>query len=97
MWLNQGVILIAKFFFLTARNMDCNALYTKPQNKNSQKGSDALPVPTPNHRCAPWKMYMLFNLISCCLLFVILLLSKIFYRILYSLAYHQTQGSVFEI
>ena len=53
MWLNQGVILIAKFFFLTARNMDCNALYTKPQNKNSQKGSDALSVPTPNHRCAP--------------------------------------------
>ena len=38
MWLNQGVIFIAKFFFLTARNMDCNALYRKPQNKIFPKG-----------------------------------------------------------
>ena len=77
--------------------MDCNALYRNPQIKIFPEGSNTLPVPTPTHRCAPWKMYMLFNLISCCLLFVILLLSKIFYRILYNLAYHQTQGSVFEI
>ena len=39
---------------------------------------------------------VLFNLISCCLLSVILLLPKIFYTTLYSLTYHQMQGSIFE-
>ena len=97
MWLNQGVILIAKFFSLLLKIWTVMHFTGSPKIKYFQKGSDALPVPTPNHRCAPWKMYMLFNLISCCLLFVILLLPKIFYTILYSLTYHQMQGSVFEI
>ena len=92
MRLNPGVILIANFFFLIAWMHFTGS----PKTKYSQNGSDSLPVPTPKHRCAPWKMYMLFNLISCCLLFVILLLPKIFYTTLYSLAYHKMQGSIFE-
>ena len=53
MWLNQGVILIAKFFSLLLEIWTVMHFTGSPKIKYSQKGSDALPVPTPNHRCAP--------------------------------------------
>ena len=53
MWLNQGVIVIAKFFSLLLEIWTVMHFTGSPKIKYSQKGSDALPVPTPNHRCAP--------------------------------------------